>query len=204
MAATRSGRIYVGPDPVERGYGHPGYRGTFTLDGAWVHMRAGEAEWLYVNEDRGRAEWEPLETDRSIPVATIDSVEWEGCAVSEAARMLAEFHEHPNALGEGTNTQALRVTLHEEEHEELLHELRAPERGEPYDLGQIAREIADVVYVAYGSAWAFGIDLDAALREIHRAAMDKMNAGLRREDGKILKPPGFVAPDMTEAVRNAD
>lgn len=121
---------------------------------------------------------------------------------SDAARMLAEFHAHPNALGEGTNTQALRRTLHEEEHEELMVELEFAACGKA-DPGKIARELADVVYVAYGTAWAFGIDLDAALREVHRAAMDKMNAGRRRGDGKILKPPGFIPPDMTEAVRRA-
>lgn len=119
--------------------------------------------------------------------------------MSAAARHLAEFHEHPNALGEGTNTQALRRTLHEEEHAELMQELRIAAEGVD-NRRQIAREIADVVYVSYGTAWAFGIDLDAALAEVHRAAMDKMNAGVRREDGKILKPPGFVPPDMTGAV----
>jgi NTP pyrophosphatase (non-canonical NTP hydrolase) len=124
-------------------------------------------------------------------------------AVSAATAMLAEFHEHPNALGEGTNTQALRRTLHEEEHQELMHELRHDERGEPPYLEQIARECADVLYVTYGTAWAYGIDLDAALAEVHRAAMDKMNAGLRREDGKILKPPGFRPPDMSAAVPTA-
>lgn len=116
--------------------------------------------------------------------------------------MLAEFHAHPNALGEGTNTQSLRRTLHEEEHAELMHELEEAACGEP-DLRQIARELADVVYVAYGTAWAFGIDLDAAMAEVHRAAMDKMEAGCRRADGKILKPPGFVPPDMTLAVGGA-
>lgn len=117
--------------------------------------------------------------------------------------MLREFHEHPNALPETTNTMELRATLHEEEHNELMHELEAPLRGEVYDFAQIARELADVVYVAYGSAWAFGIDLDAALEEIHRAAMDKMRAGVRRADGKILKPPGFVPPDMSAAIAGA-
>lgn len=123
-------------------------------------------------------------------------------APSEAARMLAEFHAHPNALVEGTNTQALRLALHNEEHEELVHELRMAALGEA-DLHRIARELADVLYVTYGTAWAFGIDLDAALAEVHRAAMDKMRAGLRREDGKILKPPGFRPPDMTAAVAGA-
>lgn len=117
--------------------------------------------------------------------------------------MLAEFHAHPNSLGEGTNTQALRRTLHEEEHAELMFELNAA-AGNRGDLKQVAREIADVLYVTYGTAWAFGIDADAAFREVHRAAMDKMRAGLRRADGKIAKPPGFVPPDMSEAVRNAE
>lgn len=122
---------------------------------------------------------------------------------SVAAKALAEFHEHPNALVEdGTNSTRLRLTLHREEHAELEHELEEANAGRA-NFSQIARELADVVYVAYGSAWAFGIDLDAALAEVHRAAMDKMNAGVRREDGKIMKPPGFVPPDMSEAVRNA-
>lgn len=122
--------------------------------------------------------------------------------ISEAARMLAEFHEHPNALSEGTNTQALRRTLHEEEHAELMAELDLAAQGEA-NLVQIAREIADVLYVTYGTAWAFGIDADAALCEVHRAAMDKMAAGVRRADGKIMKPPGFIPSDMSEAIRGA-
>lgn len=115
---------------------------------------------------------------------------------SAAARNAREFHTHPNSLGSGTNGHAIRRTLHEEENAELIEELDRV----PPDRGKIARELADVVYVAYGSAWAYGIDLDAALEEIHRAAMDKMRAGLRREDGKILKPPGFVPPDMSWAI----
>lgn len=118
--------------------------------------------------------------------------------VSRIAAQLHEFHTHPNSVNDpGTNGRALRRTLHVEEHEELLVELDA----EQPDRAKIARELADVVYVAYGSAWAYDIDLDAALDEVHRAAMDKMEAGVRREDGKIIKPPGFVPPDMTRALR---
>jgi predicted HAD superfamily Cof-like phosphohydrolase len=128
---------------------------------------------------------------------------------SFAAQPLAEFHEHPNALDETTNTQALRQTLHQEEHEELIDALKIASAplapgSERVALGQVARELADGVYVAYGTAWAFGIDLDAALAEIHRCAMVKMDAGLRRADGKILKPPGFVPPDMTTAIAKAE
>ena len=30
--------------------------------------------------------------------------------------------------------------------------------------------------------------------------MDKMRAGIRRADGKIMKPPGFDPPDMAGAL----
>lgn len=72
----RNARIFVGPDPVERGWGHPGYRGKITLDGAWVHMKADEVEYLAINEDLGTHEWEPLEYDTTIPAAGIDQIAW--------------------------------------------------------------------------------------------------------------------------------
>jgi NTP pyrophosphatase (non-canonical NTP hydrolase) len=154
------------------------------------------------------------------------------------AEMLASFHA---ALGDepGRGNASLRLTLHEEEHEELLDELRVPHdtapgyrvrRNEEVDRAKLARELADVVYVAYGTAHAFDIDLEAALAEVHRAAMSKLDPvctrcggsgrgatsatndgscsrcwgtgkGERvvRSDGKVMKPPGFVAPDMSAA-----
>lgn len=116
--------------------------------------------------------------------------------------MLNEFHEHPNAVGTNTNDPGLRMRLHQEEHDELTFELDEAIEGRAV-LENIARELADVVYVAYGTAHVFGIDLDEALREVHRAGMDKMNAGVKRPDGKIMKPPGFVPPDMTKAIAGA-
>jgi predicted HAD superfamily Cof-like phosphohydrolase len=66
----------------------------------------------------------------------------------------------------------------------------------------IAREMADVLYVVFGTALGLrDRPRRRTFAEVHRAAMDKMRAGLRREDGKIIKPPGFVPPDMTSAVQ---
>jgi NTP pyrophosphatase (non-canonical NTP hydrolase) len=114
------------------------------------------------------------------------------------AQALAEFHGHPNSiLDDKTNGIPLRRTLIAEEAAELLE---AIDEG---DVEHIAREMADVLYVVWGTALVYGIDLDAAFREVHRAAMDKMRAGLRRDDGKILKPAGFVPPDMALAVAGA-
>lgn len=119
----------------------------------------------------------------------------------DVAEMAREFNEHPNSSGK-EHTRALTWTLAREESKELIYELAMAADGNP-NHEQIARELADVVYVAYTTAWAFDIDLNAALAEIHRAAMDKMEANVRRPDGKIIKHPGFVPPDMTEAVRDA-
>lgn len=128
---------------------------------------------------------------------------------STATQMLVEFH---TALDDepGRGNAFLRMTLHKEEHGELieaLEECECFEHGgeqERYDetRERLARELADVLYIAYETAHAFNIDLDAALREVHRAAMSKVDPATMvvREDGKILKPPGFVPPDMTAAV----
>lgn len=59
---------------------------------------------------------------------------------SDAARCLHEFHTHPNSIGGGTNGKAIRRALTQEEHDELIAELDAPEP----DRAKIARELADV------------------------------------------------------------
>lgn len=57
-------------------------------------------------------------------------------------------------------------------------------------LDRLAHELADVVYVAYGTALVHGVDLDAVIAEIHRANMTKLGPNgeiARRADGKVLK-----------------
>ncbi|MEW1720319.1 MazG nucleotide pyrophosphohydrolase domain-containing protein [Streptomyces sp. NPDC093109] len=66
-------------------------------------------------------------------------------------------------------------------------------------LDRLAHELADVVYVAYGTALVHGIDLDAVIAEIHRANMTKLGPDgrpVRRADGKVLKGPHYEAPDI--------
>jgi len=65
-------------------------------------------------------------------------------------------------------------------------------------LAEIAHELADVVYVAYGTALAYGIDLDAVLAEVHRANMTKLGADGRPvvRDGKVVKGPMFRPADV--------
>lgn len=81
-----------------------------------------------------------------------------------------------------------------QETDELLDELRRD------DAVAIAKELADVVYAAYGTAIALGIDLDRVLESVHVSNMTKMgpDGPLARDGqtGKILKGPNFEPADL--------
>ena len=115
---------------------------------------------------------------------------------SRITEMLEEFH---SALNDpvGRGNCGLRYVLTVEENKELEHELRFP--SDIFIKRELlAQELCDVIYIAFGTAHAFAIDLDVGMEEIHRAAMSKLGPNkVVRPDGKILKPKGFIPPDMT-------
>lgn len=90
----------------------------------------------------------------------------------------------------------LRIRLLREEFEEYLV-------GEDRDdIVEIADALADIIYIACGTAVSYGIPLDRVFAEVHRSNMAKLVNGkpIRREDGKILKPEGWTPPDTKGAV----
>lgn len=132
---------------------------------------------------------------------------------ADVATMLREFHDTFGGPGTKTDDLRLRPTLHEEEHAELIEALgwledqrdgnHQPQETWEGALKAVARELADVVYIAYGTALIAGIDLDTAVSEVHRANMSKLSEDGRpilREDGKVLKGPNFRPPDMALAL----
>jgi predicted HAD superfamily Cof-like phosphohydrolase len=93
----------------------------------------------------------------------------------------------------------LRIRLLEEE----VGEYAAAARCE--DLVGIADALADVVYVAYGSALTYGLDLDAVLAEVHRSNMSKLDSHgrpLLRSDGKVMKGPRYRPPNVRAVLAN--
>ena len=89
---------------------------------------------------------------------------------------------------------ALRVRLITEEYNEVLE---AP------DIYELAKELADLLYVVYGTGLSYGIDLDKCFREIHRSNMSKLGADgkpILREDGKVLKGPNYSKADVKKAL----
>lgn len=91
----------------------------------------------------------------------------------------------------------LRVDLIHEE----LEELKAAIANN--DIVEVADALTDILYVVYGAGHAFGIDLDACFREVHRSNMSKLGEDgkpIRREDGKILKGTSYTPPDLKSIV----
>lgn len=81
--------------------------------------------------------------------------------------------------------------------DEEVNELRAAVGSG--DIIGIADALADIVYIACGTAHVYGIDLDAVFDEVHRSNMTKLGPDgfpLYREDGKVLKGPHYRPPDV--------
>ncbi|MET8580118.1 MazG nucleotide pyrophosphohydrolase domain-containing protein [Streptomyces collinus] len=120
------------------------------------------------------------------------------------ARLVREFH---TAFGLDARTTPTEVTPALATHRgELLAEEAAEvaEVSVEGPLDRLAHELADVVYVAYGTALVHGIDLDEVIAEIHRANMSKLGPGgevERRADGKVLKGEHYRAPDVSAVLR---
>ena len=91
------------------------------------------------------------------------------------------------------NTRELRLELIAEELDELSDAVA------DRDMIQIADALTDLLYVVYGAGHAFGIDLDECFQEVHASNMSKLGKNGRpiyREDGKVMKGPGYFEPDL--------
>lgn len=96
----------------------------------------------------------------------------------------------------------LRMRLIKEEYEEARTEFLGflGESSADGDRPALAKELADILYVVYGTGSALGIDLDEALRRVHQANLSKRVDGmvLRDAGGKILKGPRYTPPNMDD------
>ena len=110
--------------------------------------------------------------------------------MNDAQKMVQEFHEqfdiHVGATPSVPNeaTQTLRNRLIKEEFEEFQEAMQSK------DLSAMAKELADLLYVVYGTAVSLGIDMEPVFKEVHRSNMSKIG-GYKREDGKWVKPPTY-------------
>lgn len=90
------------------------------------------------------------------------------------------------------NERLLRMNLMTEEYREYNN------AEANNDMTNLAVELADIIYIACGTAVSYGIPLDEVFNAIHQANMNKLTDGkvIRREDGKIKKPDGWQPADI--------
>lgn len=123
---------------------------------------------------------------------------------SRIAGQVCDFHlsyDLPVAAAPSAAIPAEQAALRQALIDEEIGELR--EAAAAGDIVAIADALADVVYVAYGTACVYGIDLDAVLDEVHASNMTKLGADgrpIRRADGKVLKGPDYRPPDIARVL----
>ncbi|DAC30841.1 MAG TPA: nucleoside triphosphate pyrophosphohydrolase family protein [Candidatus Poseidoniaceae archaeon] len=90
----------------------------------------------------------------------------------------------------------LRIKLLREEVEEYAEAARAG------DMVEVLDALADIGYILAGTVINHGMQhiYDDAFNEVHRSNMAKLVDGkvIRREDGKVLKPKGWQAPQLAQ------
>ena len=116
--------------------------------------------------------------------------------------MVEEYHQkaglHINAKYESMGNLDiinLRKTLIKEEALEVI------EATEPEHL---LKELADLVYVAYGFAVTFGWNLDESVKRVHENNIGRMKQPdgtiKYREDGKVEKNKSYPKVDLSDLV----
>ncbi len=126
--------------------------------------------------------------------------------LAEAIGHVREFHEafgisnaRQPVADIGDREALLRYKLIREENEEYLE---AALRG---DLAEVADALGDILYILCGTLLKHGLEhkIDAVFREIQRSNMSKLGADGRpiyRDDGKVMKGPGYFKPDIANAL----
>lgn len=107
--------------------------------------------------------------------------------------MLEELQEVLDELG-------LHIVL--DQHYNPIVQFDVYKQDKPIDKTKVAKELADLLYVTYGSAETMDIPMDEVFAEVHRSNMSKMHPDgtvRHREDGKILKGDWY-SPANVEGV----
>ena len=71
------------------------------------------------------------------------------------------------------------------------------------DIVEIADALTDIVYIAVGTAIAYGIPFDNVFSEVHRSNMSKLDKEgnpIYREYGKVMKVENYEPPNIRKVL----
>ena len=123
-------------------------------------------------------------------------------------KKVKEFHKAFNiAVNEDITVEQLdlRQKLIAEEFKEVTTEinmLKLFPTSKSYK-EDLLGELCDLLYVVYGTAVSFGLDIDKAFARVHIANMSKLGEDgkpIYREDGKVLKSKNFTKAYLGDLV----
>ena len=101
------------------------------------------------------------------------------------------------------NTQqfGMYVGLIKEEHDELTVAMNNSDPVETLDA------LIDILVVTIGAIHSMGADAEGAWKEVMRTNFEKIDRDTgkvrKREDGKVLKPLGWTAPELEPFLKKA-
>lgn len=75
--------------------------------------------------------------------------------------------------------------------------------GETANIIYAADALGDLDYVVAGGNLVWGIPAERVMAEIHRSNLSKLGADgrpIKREDGKVIKGPGFFEPNLKKVI----
>lgn len=135
--------------------------------------------------------------------------------MNKVQEQVLEFHkagghlisEFPSRMD--NKNKDLRRRLIQEEVDELFEEMLNYDEN----LVGIADALGDILYVVYGTAISYGIDMEPISDEIHRSNMtkfgkageykktcDESGKSIKDDGGKTLKPSTFEPPRLAEII----
>ena len=93
---------------------------------------------------------------------------------------------------------SMYINLIDEEHQELLEATLAEDRVEQLDA------LIDILVVTIGAIHSMGADAEGAWKEVMKTNFAKIDSETgkvrKREDGKVLKPVGWMPPELAPFV----
>lgn len=122
----------------------------------------------------------------------------------DAMNKVEDFHEAFNipvskeCSFPDEDQRSLRRRLLVEEFNEYI----AAEQAD--DMVEIADGLADLIYIACGTALSYGIPLASVFSRVHTSNMAKLGPDGKpvvRADGKVTKPAGWEPPKIAELLR---
>lgn len=122
--------------------------------------------------------------------------------------MVREFHEVFDHLIQDKPNANIDISIQSLRYDLIYEELRElNEAMLDRDIVEVADAIADLLYVVYGTAVSYGIDIEPVFEAVHKSNMDKIwpDGELHyHPNRKVKKPEGWEPPNIKAILKEQE